>query len=173
LIVVAIPLALLVLTSIFNLVTGPGYYITIGQGELSPAVKASVSGTVLNVVMSFFLIRFYGFSGAVVGTVTSAAFGMILFMYLFHRYSGYPYKRLFAESYLKPLGASLAGAAACFPISSLKPIGWGGLVLGVAVFGVVYLMALIVTRFFDAFDLKQAARLLPLSRPVKRVLSER
>lgn len=170
LIVVAIPLALLVLTNIFNLITGPGYYITIGQGELSPAVKACVCGTVLNVVMSFFLIRFYGFSGAVLGTITSAAFGMTLFMYLFHRYSGYPYKRLFAESYLKPLGASLAGAAACFPIRSLKPIGWGGLVLEVVIFGVVYLMALIVTRFFDAFDLKQAAKLLPVSFP--RAFSE-
>jgi O-antigen/teichoic acid export membrane protein len=162
--VVAIPLALLVLTNMVNLVTGPGNLIFTGQGNLTPSVRAAVSTTVLNLVMSFFLIRYYGFAGAVVGTLVSALFGAAFFIYLFHRITGYSYERLFTESYLRPLGASLAGAVACFLISSVRPIGWGGLVLEAVVFGVVYLIALIVTRFFDAFDLKQAARFLPISR---------
>ena len=171
--VVALPLALLVLTNVATITTGPGAFIFIGQGELTPAVTAAVSTTALNLVMSFFLIRWYGFPGAVLGTLASACIGAALFIYLFHRYTGYPYRRLFTESYVKPLGASLAGAVACFLIGPGQHIGWGGLVLKAVVFGVVYLVALIVTRFFDAFDLKQAGRLLPGYRPVRGVLPER
>jgi O-antigen/teichoic acid export membrane protein len=173
LIVVAVPFALLVLTNILNLITGPGFLISIGRGELSLGVKTCVAGTMLNLLISFFLIRFYGFSGAVVGTIASATFGMIYFMYLFHRYAGYPYKRLFTESYVKTLAAGLVGAVACFPISSLRPFGWGGLVLEVMVFGVVYLLALFIAKFFDEFDLTQAARLSPVFRLLNGVPSGR
>jgi O-antigen/teichoic acid export membrane protein len=166
--VVAIPLALLVLTNVVNLTTGPGNLIFIGRGKLAPALYASVYGTVLNLVVSFFLIRSYGFSGAVIGTLLSIHFGAALFIYLFHRDTGYPYKRLLTESYLKPLGASLAGAAACFLIRSPRPMGWGDLVLEVIVFGVVYSLVLFITRFFDEFDLSQAARLSPAFRFLNR-----
>ncbi|MGO8787117.1 MAG: oligosaccharide flippase family protein [Terriglobia bacterium] len=170
--VVAIPLALLVLTNIVIVLTGPGVLISIGQGKLAPAVNSAVSATVLNLVMSFVLIRYYGFPGAVVGTLVSATIGMSIFVYLFHRYTGFPYRRLLTESYLKSLGASLAGSAACLLIRFRRPIGWGGLLLELAVFGVVYFVALILMRFFDAFDLKQAARLLPMFGPKVGVLSE-
>jgi O-antigen/teichoic acid export membrane protein len=171
--VVAVPLALLILTNIVVVTTGPGVYVSVGQGELAPAVNSAVSSTVLNLVMSFFLIRYYGFAGAVMGTLVSACVGTALFMYLFHRYSGYPYKRLFTESYLKPMTASLAGAGTCFLIGSRRPLGWGGLMLEALVFGVVYLLALVITKFFDKFDLNQAARLLPVLGPaVRRVSGE-
>jgi O-antigen/teichoic acid export membrane protein len=171
--VVAIPFALLVLTNVITVTTGPGALIFVGQGELAPAVIAAVSTTVLNLVISFFLIRSYGFPGAVLGTLASACVGAGLFICLFHRHTGYPYERLFMESYLKPLGASLAGAVACFLIGSPQHISWGGLVLKAVVFGVVYLLALIITRFFDGFDLKQVGRLLPAFRQVRGVLWER
>jgi len=171
--VVAIPLALLVLTNVVIVASGPGVFISIGQGKLAPAVDSAVLATALNLVMSFFLIRYYGFSGAVMGTLVSAAIGVALFIYLFHRYTGFPYKRLLTESYLKPLGASLAGAGGCFLFNRRVQIGWGGLVLEVVVFGVVYSLGLIATRFFDGFDLKQVARLSPMLRPVKGVLWER
>ena len=170
---VAIPLALLVLTNMVTMTSGPGTHIFIGQGRLTPAVIAASSATALNLVMSLFLIRSYGFPGAVVGTLASACVGAILFICLFHRQTGYPYGRLFAESYLKPLCASLAGAVACFAIGPSQHIGWGGLVVKVVVFGVVYLTALILTRFFDGFDLKQVGRLLPVFRPVRGALPER
>ena len=168
---VAIPLALLVLTNMVTMTTGPGALISIGQGELAPAVIAALSTTALNLVISFFLIRSYGFPGAVMGTLLSACLGAALFIYLFHRYTGYRYKRLFTESYLRPLVASLAGAAACFLVG-VRQIGWGGLVLRAVVFGVIYLMALIVTRFFDGFDLQQVGRLLPVFRPARGVLPD-
>ena len=171
--VVAIPFALLVLTNVVTVTTGPGALIFVGQGELAPAVIAAVSTTALNLVISFLLIRSYGFPGAVLGTLVSACIGAGLFICLFHRHTGYPYKRVFTESYLKPLGASLAGAVACSLIGPPQHIGWGGLVLKAIVFGVVYLLALIITRFFDGFDLKQAGRLLPVLRPMKGVLWER
>jgi O-antigen/teichoic acid export membrane protein len=171
--VVAIPLALLVLTNVVTVTTGPGVLIFVGQGELAPAVIAAVSTTVLNLVISFLLIRSFGFPGAVLGTLASACVGAGLFIYLFHRRTGYPYKRLFTESYLKPLGASLAGAVACFLTGPPQSIGWGGLVLKAFVFAVVYLLALIITRFFDGFDLEQACRLLPVLSPMKGVLWER
>ena len=171
--VVAVPLALLVLTNIVIVTTGPGVLISIGQGKLAPSVNSAVSATALNLVLSYFLIRAYGFSGAVVGTLISASVGTALFMYFFHRYTGYPYKRLLTESYLKVLAASLAGAGACLLVSFRGPIGWGGLALEATVFGAVYLLGLVVTRFFDAFDLKQAARLLPVFRSAAEALSQR
>jgi len=71
------------------------------------------------------------------------------------------------------MSASLAGAGTCLLISSRRTLGWGGLMLEVVVFGVVYLLALVITRFFDKFDLNQAARLLPVLGPaVRRVSGE-
>jgi peptidoglycan biosynthesis protein MviN/MurJ (putative lipid II flippase) len=168
---VAIPLALLVLTNIVIVTTGPGVLISVGQGKLTPAVNSALFATVLNLLISLFLIRYYGFPGAVMGTLVSASAGTVVFIYLFHRCTGYPYRRLFTESYLKPLGASLAGAVGCFSISSRISISWGSLALEAIVFGAIYVSVLFIVRFFDAFDFQQARKFLPMFRPVIEILS--
>lgn len=162
--IIAIPLALLVLTNIVIVTTGPGVLISVGQGKLAPAVDSALFATFLNLLISFFLIRYYGFSGAVTGTLVSASAGTIAFIYLFHRSSGYAYKRLFTESYLKPLGASMAGVGAVYPIVLRISTTWGGLALDVMVFGAIYISVILIARFFDAFDFQQARKFLPMFR---------
>ncbi len=168
--VVAIPLSVLVLVNFFNLTSGPGWLILIGQAFLTPGVYSALAGIVLNVFLSFVLIHSYGFSGAIIGTSFSLVIATALFIYLFHRHTGNPYGRLIREAYLKPVACSLLILAMLRIISPLDHLGWGGLVVHGVVFGVVYVLSLLLTRFFDPFDLAQVESLYPGARIVRRII---
>ncbi|MBZ5561335.1 MAG: oligosaccharide flippase family protein [Acidobacteriia bacterium] len=162
--VVALPLIVLLCVNLLNLLTAPGFYIMVGKGVPRPGVLSCSVGISLNVVLSFWLIRQWGFQGAFIGTFVSALVSMGVFTYLFHRHTGYPYGRLIHEAYLKPV---VCAASLWLPISFTVPgglPGWSGLCLEAAGFGVAYLGALVLARFFDDFDLIQVERLVPVAR---------
>jgi hypothetical protein len=81
-------------------------------------------------------------------------FSSVWYFILFHRYTKYPFWSIVQRAYFKPILCSTLLAAS---ISLLCPPAarWSSLVLCTAIFGVLYLAALILTRFFDRFDLDQ------------------
>ena len=168
--VVALPMVVLLGVNLMNLFTYPGFYVLLGQGVLEPTVFASTAAVALNVVLSLGLIYRWGFQGAFVGTFLSALLSMGLFTSLFHRHTGYGYSRLAGEAYLKPLVCA-GGLILLIRYSiAVGRLGWGGLVLVAAGFGAAYLVALLLARFFDEFDLVQLERYVPLARLVRKVV---
>jgi len=149
---VALPLSVLLVVSFFNLMTGPGFLILAGLGDLRPGVQSAIVGIVLNVILSLALIYKYGFEGAVLGTSASLLVAAAYFQYLFFRQTGYALKRLIVESYLKPVICACFALATATAIHPSGSASWMGLVVMGIEFGTVYSCVILLSRFFDEYD---------------------
>ena len=151
---VVLSIRVLVPVQFLGLATGPGVWILFGKGYVRPATLTSGAGLVINLVASGLLIWRFGFAGAFIGIAISNTFSSVWYFILFHRYTKYAFWSVVQTAYFKPILCSTLLAAS---MSLLWPsaVKWPSLVLRTAVFGVLYLAALILTRFFDHFDLEQ------------------
>jgi O-antigen/teichoic acid export membrane protein len=168
--VVALPLAVLVWMNFFNLMTGPGGQILIGKGLLRPAINSAFVGVLLIVTLSLVLIYRFGFSGAVLGILIAVMVSTALFVYWFYRITGYSFRKVVRQAYLKPTVCSLTGLAILMVFATPGRLGWLGLSFHALVFGALYLLGLFLTRFFDLFDLAQVESFLPIARAARKIM---
>jgi O-antigen/teichoic acid export membrane protein len=159
--VVAFAFAVLVIGNLLPQAGSPTYFIMVGRGILRPAVYAALLATVLNVVLSYFFIKKWGFSGAALGTALAMIINTIYFFVACRPYFETPLYQTMRRAYLKPLLCSIAAASVVPAISLLKLRTWKSLLLEMAAFGLVYVFGLAITRFFDRFDLTSAETHLP------------
>lgn len=159
--VIAVPLSVLLAVNYLNLVTGPGFLIFAGSGYMKPGIQSAILGLVLNVVLSLVLIYKFGFAGAVVGTSAALIIAAAYFMAAFHRRTGYSISRVLRESYLKPIVCSIALLAGLLTIESTKDMGWFGLAGTGILFGLFYVIAILLSRFFDEYDWSKIENVLP------------
>jgi O-antigen/teichoic acid export membrane protein len=170
--VIAIPLSILLIVNFINLTTGPGLLILVGGGKLRPGLYSAVLGIVLNVTLSLFLIRAYGFKGAVVGTSLSLTIASGFFLYLFRRETAGSFPKVFRAAYLKPIVCSLGSIALIWIFTHTDRPSWGRLVMHCLVFGVTYLILLLLLRFFDSSDLTMIEGVFPIPRIVRRIIPD-
>lgn len=166
----ALPLSVLLVVNFLNLGTGPGFLIFAGTGHLRPGIQSAVLGVLLNVFLSLGLIYKFGFAGAVLGTSVSLVAASVYFMYLFHSRTGYPVSRLLRESYLKPICCSVLVLAVILAIHPARNSSWFGLVVIGAVFGVLYIIAILLSRFFDGYDWSKIEDFIPMARNARRMI---
>jgi O-antigen/teichoic acid export membrane protein len=166
---VAFPLSVLLVVSFVNLVTGPGFFIFAGQGNLRPGVNSAVLGIVINIVLSLALIYRYGFAGAVLGTSAALILAAGYFISMFHRSTGYPFLRLLRNAYLKPMLCSLAALGLILAARSIDDLSWAGLLLTGLAFGSLYSVLILVSRFFDPYDWSKMESFLPGVRLMRRL----
>jgi O-antigen/teichoic acid export membrane protein len=169
---IAIPLSVLLIVNFINLTTGPGLLVLVGGGKLRPGLQSAVLGIVLNVTLSLFLIRAYGFTGAVIGTSLSLISASGLFVYLFLRETGRAFPKVIRIAYLKPTACSLGAIAFLWMITHAERSSWGKLLGNCLVFGVVYFGLLLLLRFFDRSDLAMVERFLPIPRVARRFIPD-
>lgn len=167
---VAVPLAVLSMVNFFNLISGPGLLILIGRGNLRPGVYSASLGILVNLVVSFFLIYFYGFSGAVIGTSLAITIGTTYFIYLFNKVSVGGWWRPILGAYLKPVVCSSVLVGLLLILHPLDTVNWLGLFVAGVILGCAYMVGLVAMRFFDQFDLARAERLFPPFRLVRRMI---
>ena len=167
---VAYPLAILATIDFFNLTCGPGYLIYIGRGVLRPGIYSAFIAVMLNLVLSLVLIYFLGLSGAVWGTTVSVFVGTVYFIYVFHHQTGYPLWETVRKAYLKPCLCSLASAVFLLVLDGHWAWGWPGMCLKAALFGMLYLLGVTFTRFFDQFDIAKAESVFPAARLARRII---
>ena len=168
--VIAVPLSVLVIVNFINLTTGPGLLILVGGGKLRPGLHSAIFGIVLNVTLSLFLIRAYGFQGAVTGTSISIVAGSVFFLYLFRRETGRAYPKVIRTAYLKPIACSLGSIAILWILTRSERSSWTNLTVNCIVFGVVYIALLLLLRFFDSSDLAMVERFLPIPQIARRII---
>ncbi len=167
---VAYPLAILAAIDFFNLICGPGYLIYIGRGVLRPGINSAFIAVLLNLVLSLVLIYFFGLSGAVWGTTVAVFVGTVYFIHVFHHQTGYPFWETVRRAYLKPCLCSLASAGFLLALDGRWAGGWPGMCLKAALFGMLYLLGVTFTRFFDQFDLAKAESVFPGARFARRII---
>lgn len=170
--VIALPLSILLVVNFINLTTGPGLLILVGGGILKPGLYSSLLGIVLNLTSSLFLIRAYGFQGAVIGTSLSMVIASVFFLYMFHRETGGSYSKVIRSAYAKPTLCSLVIVCVLWTLTHGEPPSWRKLVTEGITFGTAYLVLLLLVRFFDSFDLEIAEGLLPIPRVVRRIIPD-
>jgi O-antigen/teichoic acid export membrane protein len=170
--VIAIPLSILLIVNFLNLTTGPGLLLLVGGGKLRPGLQSAVLGIVLNVTLSLFLIRAYGFQGAVIGTSLSIICAAVIFLYLFRRETQGSFPKVLQTAYLKPIICSLVAIAVPWILTHSERSSWGKLVGNCIVFGVAYLVLLLLLQFFDRSDLALVERFLPIPQIVRRIIPD-
>lgn len=171
--IVALPFALLVLGNWFAQISAPTYFVTVGRGILRPALYSAFLACTLNLVLSYFFIKMWGFAGAALGTAIPMTLSTIYFLTRTRRYFAMPLRRLLFRSYLKPALYSI-GAAACAALIGF--LHWGAAVTlfgKLTVFGIVYLLLLLYARGLDEVDRDYFMRHMPvisrLRKPSARV----
>jgi O-antigen/teichoic acid export membrane protein len=168
--VIAFPFAVLVIGNLFSQIAGPAYWVLAGRGILRPSVYSSLLSSALNIVLSYFFITRWGFSGAVFGTALPTVIGSAYFLSASRKYLEKPFYQILLDAYLKPFLCSMCAAAATVPTGLLGLRSWQSLLASTIVYGAVYVTGLLLTRFFDAFDLNKAEDHLPFIRLARRII---
>jgi len=169
---IATPLSILLIVNFINLTTGPGFLTLVGGGKLRPGLYSALLGIVLNLTLSLFLIRAYGFEGAVTGTALSMAIASIFFLYLFRRATDGSYPNVIRVAYSKPVLCSLLTIGFLWTVTRFERPSWGTLVIEGVAFSATYLVLLLLVRFFDSFDLNILERFLHMPRIARRFIPD-
>ena len=170
--VLAVPLSLLLIVNFINLATGPGFLILMGGGKLRAGLYSALLGIALNLFLSLFLIRSYGFRGAIIGTSLSMGIASGFFQLLFKLETGDSFPKVIRTAYLKPVTCSLAILGALWMLTHTWPSSWTKLVGNGVAFGVAYLVLLLFARFFDTFDLAIVEGIVPVPSVVRRMIPD-
>jgi O-antigen/teichoic acid export membrane protein len=168
---VAVPLSVLVVINFVNLITGPGFLIFVGNGNLGPGMRSATLGITLNLALSLLLILRLGFTGAVVGTSIALSVASLYFLYQFHTETGNPVGRLLREAYARPFAWSVALATGFYLMRSAFEPTWTGLILQGVLYAALYLLGVLFSHFFDQYDWAKIERAVPLARHVRRMLT--
>jgi O-antigen/teichoic acid export membrane protein len=160
--------ALIVLTGvqIANLAGSPALLILVGRGTLRPAVRFALVGMLGTLILSTILISRWGFAGALYGTAVSVLGAAAYLIWMFHEETGFSKRRLI-RIYVRPMlwGLGLAGWA-----HYLIPVGqfhWGGIITTAIAIAAVFATGLLLSRYFDAFDLRILERFVPIPEAVR------
>jgi O-antigen/teichoic acid export membrane protein len=169
--VIAFPLSVLLIVNFVNLMTGPGSLLLVAAGKLKPGLYSAVLGILLNLCLSLFLIRAYGFPGAVVGTSLSLVIASGFFLWMFQRETCGLYSKVMRRAYPKPVACSLSILVVLSILTnSEQPSSWSQLVFHGLAFSVAYFFLLLLLRFFDRFDLAIVEGFVPVHRLARRII---
>jgi O-antigen/teichoic acid export membrane protein len=167
--IIAIPLSVLLVANFFNLASGPGFLIFAGRGHMAPGIRSALFGLIMNVFLSLALIYRFGFAGAVVGTSVSVILASGYFVLTFHRETGYQMARVLREGYLKPTLCSVLTLVLLLLVCPVKNLGWAGIVGFGCIFLAFYVLEILCSQFFDAYDWVKIEDLVPAARYFRRV----
>ena len=103
------------------------------------------------------------------GTAASLVIASTFFIAVFHRQTGYSIGRVLRESYLKPVLCSVASVVLVLAIHPAGNSSWLGLAqIGVA-FGMLYVICILLSRFFDGYDWNKIENFIPIARYARRI----
>jgi len=167
---IAFTFAILVIGNLFPQMGSPIYFVTVGRGILRPSVYTALLASGLNVVLSYFFIKLWGFSGAALGTAIPMFVSTIYYFAVCRRYFQPDLFKTLRRTYVKPLLCAIAAAMTIPLIGSLRLHSWIGLLANLIVFGAIYLAGLVLTRGIDRSDLATAGKHIPfLARDATKV----
>jgi len=153
---IAPTLRILLLSNFVNLLTGPGFFISIGVGSARLPMYSSLLGLSLNVVLSVLLLQWFGYFGAVFGSFIALIIASVFFLFIVHRRLGISWSPVFKIAY-PPLLAMLPGFGVALLAASFVDQAFLQLVLMVGCTVVLFGISLWAFRYFDEFDKRSIA----------------
>lgn len=153
---IAPTLQILLVSNFVNLLTGPGFFISIGVGSARLPMYSSLLGLSLNVILSFLLLSWFGYFGAVFGSFIALMIASVFFLFLVHRRLGISWLPVFKIA-LPPLLAMLPGFGAARLAAPLVDQALLQLVLMVGFTLALFAISLWIFNYFDEFDKKSFA----------------
>lgn len=167
---IALPFGILIIGNLFAQIGSPIYSVLTGRGILRPSIYTALLTSVLNVALSFLFIEKWGFAGAAWGSALPILIANAYYFSVTQKYFNTPFLTLLRRAYLKPTLCSLAAAAFASGANVMLPGLWTKVLVGTALFGVVYLLGLMLARFFDEFDVSKLEAHLPFARHARRLI---
>jgi len=164
---VILTLQILVFANFVNLMTGPGYFISLGIGKPEYSMYSAVVGLILHVVLSSVLVQLVGYYGAVFGSFTALIIGGLVFLFLIHRHMNVKWMDVLSLL-MVPVGCLILAGGTAIGIGSLidQLLGKFAAMLSVGV--ILYLTGMLVFKYFDDNDIAVLKRLLASLRPAAR-----
>jgi O-antigen/teichoic acid export membrane protein len=158
---ITLTFAILVIGNLFPQMGSPIYFVTVGRGILRPSVYTALLASGLNLVLSFFFIKLWGFSGAALGTAIPMFLSTIYYFIVCRPYFQIDLFKTLRQSYVKPLLCAVIASGA-IPLIGLLGLHTSiGLLAGSIVFGAIYLLGLVITHAVDRSDLAAAEKHMP------------
>ena len=146
-----ITLQIFVLSNFLNLLTAPGYFVTLGIGRPQYSMYVSIIGLVSNLILSYVFLRIFGYFGVVTGTVTALVGSSMIFLVLIHkclRINWLNYLKYFIKPVLCFIISCLSGFVILLLIQNLYIKTLLGIILSV----VVYLFLIWNMNYFKEDD---------------------
>ena len=145
-------LTVLTVVQIGNLAAGPALLILVGRGNLRPAVRFALVGMLGTVILSSLSIWRWGFAGALYGTTVSVLGAAAYLIWMFHGETGFSKRRLL-RVYVQPLLWGIGFAGLAHYVIPIEALHWPGVIATAIAIGIAYGGGLILSGYFDAFDL--------------------
>jgi O-antigen/teichoic acid export membrane protein len=133
----------LLLGNLFSLLISPQYLILYGIGKPRLSTLASITNGIVNIVLAVILARLIGFYGVLLAVLLSLLSSSVLMIYLFHRTTGYSLLKYIQSLPLKLL-ATVSVLSAGIWMISLKITNWGNLLIIVAIFFFLHIIAVLM-----------------------------
>ena len=152
-------------TYCISLIGTPAMQVLNGLEHVNSPMIAGGLTALLNIILSIILVKYFGLTGALIGTGISMSIGALVMYYLF-------YKRMkksinVIDTFLKPLAASFVAAGFLILVGHMFPPGWMFFFLKAFIFSIIYLFgALFIFKQFDWYDLDLIKGYLPFLKKV-------
>ena len=149
----ALTLQILTVAYLFNIITGPGFFILNGIGKPQYAMKTSILAILLNLFLSILLVIKIGYFGVVIGTLTAMIITAGYFVTITHRVMDIPFWKICSKIFLKPLIASCISCSVIHVlIKQMDRIGWFGLIATGFLYFALFILIILITNYLDEFD---------------------
>ena len=141
-------------------VTGVASSIAVGVAKTELEMKIGIFMAILNLLLSIILIIKIGFIGAVIGTTISLTIASLFFMKMFCKYSGTPLSD-FIRLFYKPVIACIVPTLIIFlfnhsfwlvTVSSGRFVNLAILGLNSVIFGGMYIVFILLSKYLDEYD---------------------
>ena len=129
----------------FPLITNTCLTILKAKNMLRFRTVSMAYAVILNILLTYFGTKQWGYMAAAAGTATSTVVGSILSMNIYYRKKlGMRMMRVYKGIFSRITLCLLAACVPCFLLNDFLPVSWGGFLLKVAVFLLVYGVTLLL-----------------------------
>lgn len=157
-----VTLQVLVLGYFANIMTFSGSQVATGLGKPDYVMKSSIIATVLNPVLSIFLVIKIGFFGAAMGTSISMIIAAIYFIWTLHRNLGITSVIFLKKVLFPPIVASTIALLLLYPAAYFFNTGLISLIFEATLFCAAYLAVILKMNCLDVYDAELIKEYLPI-----------